>query len=490
MRACSLRDEFIEEVEFLKLRDRVLSLWPTGREVIIEEAIEYQKQLPEDRNFCLVTERLREKGRTVVFPRGGYPLLEDQIRLCKKLVSLGIPLIPINTDSYTRQGRFDKAEEGIKETIRSGRNMLNGYPLINYGVKNNRRLVEEVEGAFNPRCGRLGNALGAEISFASGITGFAATAFIHFGAYEKDSTLGDCIEACRYSWRLMGYYAEKGIMLTAEMHGWIPAGVFPLSVNIATMIAESLMAARQGVKRIIPLIHFMGNIAQDLAWVKVGPRLLREYLDRFGYTDVIIPGVFGAQIPLYPMPHGLGEAFAFICYSAIVATIAGVQSVFLRTVDEGFGIPSEEAHEITYRSANWIFEVVGKQRHLLEHLMDSEEVVQEEKIAEAEIRALLDKLLEMGDGDVVAGSIKAVEQGVLDSPFSPNRHVKGLVLGVKDSKGAVRYLEFGNLPFPKHVKEFHKERLADRERGSKSKLNYMTSIKDFWAFSKGKLIGE
>lgn len=162
----------------------------------------------------------------------------------------------------------------------------------------------------------------------------------------------------------------------------------------------------------------------------------------------------------------------------------------MRTVDEGFGIPSEEAHEITYRSANWIFEVVGKQRHLLEHLMDSEEVVQEEKIAEAEIRALLDKLLEMGDGDVVAGSIKAVEQGVLDSPFSPNRHVKGLVLGVKDSKGAVRYLEFGNLPFPKHVKEFHKERLADRERSSKSKLNYMTSIKDFWAFSKGKLIGE
>lgn len=485
-----LKDERIEEDMFLKMREEVLSLWHTGKEVILEEAIEYQRKLPENRNFYKVTERLKTEGQTVVFPRGGYPLLEDQIRLCKKLVSLGIPLIPINTDSYTRQGRFDKVEEGIKETIRTGRNMLNGYPLINYGVKNNRRLVEEVEGAFNPRCGRLGNALGAEISFASGITGFAATAFIHFGAYEKNCTLEDCIKACRYSWRLMGYYAERGITLAAEMHGWIPSGVFPLSVNIATMIAESLMAARQGVRCIIPLIHFMGNIAQDLAWVKIGKRLLREYLDRFGYEDVIIPGVFGAQIPLYPMPRNLGEAFAFINYSAIVATIAGVQSVFLRTVDEGFGIPTEEAHEITYRSANWIFEVVGKQRYFLEQLVNSKEVEEEEKIAEAEIRAILEKILEMGNGDVVVGSIKAVEEGILDSPFSPNKHVKGLVLGAKDARGAVRYLDFGNLPLPKEVKEFHREKLAERQSHSQVPLDYMTTIRDFWAFSKGKLIGE
>lgn len=328
----------IEKEQFFKMREKVLSLWKTGREVDLEEAIEYQKRLPENRSFLKVVQKLKNEESIVVFPRGGYPLLEDQIRLCKKLVSIGIPLIPINTDSYARQGKFEKVEEALKETIRTGKNMLNGYPLINYGVKNNRRLVQEVEGAFNPRCGRIANALGAEISFASGITGFAATAFIHFGAYEKEPSLAECIRDCRYSWRLIGHYAENGVLIAAEMHGWIPSGVFPLSVNIATMIAESLMAAEQGVKCIIPLIHFMGNIAQDIAWARVGPRLLREYLDRFGYKDVLIPGVFGAQIPLYPMPQTLGEAFAFINYTATVAVLSGVQSVFLRTIERNKGV--------------------------------------------------------------------------------------------------------------------------------------------------------
>lgn len=483
-RSREVRNRRLEERDFFDMRKEVLSQWPTGKEVILEEAIEYQKNLSDNRNFCRVTELLRENKRTIVFPRGGYPLLEDQIKLCKKLVSLGIPLIPINTDSYTRQARFDKAEEGIKETIRTGKNMLNGYPLVNYGVKNNRRLVQEVEGAFNPRCGLWGNRLGAEIAFASGITGYAGTAFIHFGAYEKNVTLIDTIATLQYTWYLMGYYAEHGVVLAAEMHGWIPTGVFPLGVNIATMIAESLMAAEQGVRCIIPLIHFMGNMVQDLAYLEVGPKLLREYLDKFDYKDVKIPGIFAAQIPLYPMPQGIGEAFAFINYSAMVAVIGGAQSIFLRTVEEGYGIPSEEAHEITYRSANWIFEVVGRQQMDFE-LKDLEV---EKWAAEVEIRSILDKILEMGDGDVVIGSIKGVESGVLDSPFSPNRHVKGNVLGVKDLRGAIRYLEFGNLPLPNDLKQFHKEKIREREL-TLGRVDYMTSVEDFWAFSKGKLIG-
>ena len=41
-----------------------------------------------------------------------------------------------------------------------------------------------------------------------------------------------------------------------------------MTVNLAAMIAEALMAAEQGVKSIVPLVHFMGNMAQDLAMVR------------------------------------------------------------------------------------------------------------------------------------------------------------------------------------------------------------------------------
>jgi len=52
----------------------------------------------------------------------------------------------------------------------------------------------------------------------------------------------------------------------------------------------------------------------------------------------------------------------------------------------------------------------------------------EEKLTEMEVRAILDKVLEMGNGDIVLGCIKGVETGILDSPFCPNVNVQDKVL--------------------------------------------------------------
>jgi methylaspartate mutase epsilon subunit len=98
-------------------------------------------------------------------------------------------------------------------------------------------------------------------------------------------------------------------------------------------------------------------------------------------------------------------------------------------------------------------------------------------------------VLEMGNGDIVIGSIKAVKDGVLDSAMSPNIHVRDQVLGAKDSTGAVRYVEFGNLPMPDEVKDFHRRKLASREKSEQRKIDYTVMVKDLWAFSKGELIG-
>lgn len=480
------KNKRIEEDEFLSMRKQVLSTWPTGKEVDLEEAVDYQRSLPERKNVFKIVQWLKEEGRTVVFPRAGTPLLEDMIRLCQRLVDLGVLLIPVTTDSYTRLLQFQKVEEALKESRETGRPKLNGFPIVNYGVKHTRRLVESVrEGGFNPRVSRLAQPIVAEIAFASGMTAIGTCPFISFGAYEKDCTLEEAIRTSQYLSRLVGYYSERGVILTADLHGWIPTGIIPLSVNIATLIASALITAEQGVKSIMPLIHSMGNMVQDIAYVNVTKRLLREYLDRFDFKDVSICGISLQQIPLYPMPQDMGEALAFTHYTAILACLCEAESVFLRTVDEGLGVPDEKAHELTYRSANWIFNVLRGQRIR----MRLEGLEEEERIAEMEIRAILERLLEMGDGDIVLGSIKGVEEGTIDSPFSPNKHVKGLVLGVKDTRGAVRYLEFGKLPIPQEAKEFHRERVAEREKAEGRKIDYMVSIEDFWAFSKGKLKG-
>ena len=120
---------------------------------------------------------------------------------------------------------------------------------------------------------------------------------------------------------------------------------------------------------------------------------------------------------------------------------------------------------------------------------ESEELKIEEEMAEKEIRAIVDKVIEMGDGDVAIGSVRAIEAGVLDSPFAANVHVKDNVMGVRDINGACRYLEFGNLPFPKEVKEFHRAKVAEREADEGIKVDYNVYMKDFWAFSKGMIKG-
>ena len=481
-----LRNRRIDEGHFMEMRKPVLSLWPTGAEVDLDEALAYQKSLPPSKSFLKVVQGLHGDGRTVIFPRGGTPVLEDEISLCRRFVATGIPLIPVTTDSYTRQLQLERAEEALNESMRLGRPMLNGYPLIAHGVKGGRRLVESVdEGAFNPRLSRLSYPLASEIAFASGMTGLALSAFVSFGAYEKKSTLEESIVKCQYVARLMGCYAERGVLLTADIHGWIPTSVFPLSVNLATMIADALICAEQGVLSVVPLVHSMGNLAQDLAWIRVAPRLMREYLDGSGHEDVVIPGVFGAQMPLYPMPQSMGAAFAYLSYTALVAALGKVESVFLRTIDEAAGVPTEEAHALSYASGNWLLRVIREQRIELE----VEGVEEEERIAEMEIRAILDRLLDMGDGDIVEGSVRGVETGVIDSFFSPNRHALDLVTGAKDSRGAVRYVDFGNLPIPEEAREFHRAKLAERSAREGRAMDYHVAVEDLWAFSEGKLIG-
>ena len=63
------------------------------------------------------------------------------------------------------------------------------------------------------------------------------------------------------------------------------------------------------------------------------------------------------------------------------------------------------------------------------------------------------------------------------------------MLGIRDKDGACRYLDFGNLPIPEDIKDFHRQKVAEREKAEGRKMDYYASIEDFWAISKGRLKG-
>jgi len=132
--------------EFLAMRKEVLARWPTGREVDLDEAVAYQREIPKHKNFALTVLRAKAEGITLAQPRGGFATVEEQIALLKCLQDQGgADLLPLTTDSYTRNERFAEAEKGLAQSVSAGRSLLNGLPLVNHGVKAVRRVTQAVE---------------------------------------------------------------------------------------------------------------------------------------------------------------------------------------------------------------------------------------------------------------------------------------------------------------------------------------------------------
>ena len=480
-----VRDERIEESVFLQMHEKEISAWPTGKDIDLDEAVEYQKSLPDDKNFAKRLARYKEEGRTGLYPRSGVPVVEDEIALLKALNSVGVELFPFTTDSYTRNRQFEKARLGLEESIRTGKNKLNGYPIINHGVKTNRRVVESCRGAFDPRSSYGANSFVAEMAFASGMTSMPNSFFGWIAGYDKLVTPQDCIKTAQYLGRLLGWYADRGVILSSACHGWLPNGVVPMYMNMATQIIESLVTTGQGGRAIIPLTNMQGNFAQDLSDIRASEILFPKYFKKLGRGDAFIPGIIGNQSSLFPFPQDRGMAYAYINYTAMVAAVAGLPACSVKTVDESSGVPSIESHLETYRSANWIFEVCRQQNWEV----NAAEVELETSMTVAAVSAIVDKVLELGDGDICVGTVKAIDAGVLDSPFSINKHPRDLCLGARDLHGACRYLEFGNIPLPEEVKQYHREKLRERELVQGVKLGFSASIADFWSLSRGTLTG-
>jgi len=81
-------------------------------------------------------------------------------------------LLPTTIDSYTRQNRYNDAEVGIKESERTGKAMLNGFPAVNHGVAGCRMLIDALDTPLQIRHGTPDARLLTEIAYAGGYTSY------------------------------------------------------------------------------------------------------------------------------------------------------------------------------------------------------------------------------------------------------------------------------------------------------------------------------
>ncbi len=477
-----IQNKRIPEAEFQALRQEVLAQWPTGKEVDLDEAVAYHKSMPEERSFSKKLLEAKKNGKTLVQPRAGVPVVEEHIKLMQYLEEFGeADLLPSTIDSYTRQNRYEEAEDGINESLRLGRAMLNGFPAVNHGVKKCRQVIESVKVPMQVRHGTPDARLLTEITLAGGFTSYEGGGISYNLPYCKNIPMERTIRDWQYADRLVGLYEERGVSINREPYGPLTGTLVPPCISHAAAIIEALLAAEQGVKNITVGYGQCGNLVQDVAAIRTLEELTDEYLAKYGYGDVQVTTVLHQWMGGFPADEA--KAFGVISMGSLIAALSGATKVIVKTPHEAVGIPTMEANAEGLRCTKQVVNMLSDQSFKDERLESEKEIIRRET------RAIVDKCFELGAGDIAVGVCRGVEAGVLDVPFAPCRFNAGLMLPCRDNNGAVRILEMGNLPFGQDIRDFHREKIEERAKAEKRDASFQMVIDDVYAIGKGRLVG-
>ncbi len=244
-------------------------------------------------------------------------------------------------------------------------------------------------------------------------------------------------------------------------------------------IIEGLLAAEQGVRNITLGYGQCGNLIQDVAAVAALKELSAEYLKDY---DVMLTTAFHQWMGGFPQDEA--QAFGVISWGAATAALSKATKVIVKTPHEAFGVPTKEANAEGLRATRQVINMLKDQR-----MISSKELEKEKEIIKRETRQILSKVYELGEGDWAKGAVRAFEAGVLDVPFAPSQFNAGKILPARDNSGAVRFLNFGSIPFDDEIKEFHKRKLAERAKAENREVSFQMVIDDIYAIGQGMLVG-
>jgi methylaspartate mutase epsilon subunit len=474
----SISEKRIDESEFIEMRKANLLRWPTGSDVDFERALERQKSLPDHKRLNLVMRKAVAQGRCLVQPRGGFGTFKDQKELMQIIDKEGLAdIVPTTTDSYTRNEQFALAQKGVDESEKLGRSLLNGYPIVNYGVAKASELIDAIDKPAIMLTGTTMPKLTGEIGFAAGYTGYLGSGIAYTTSYIKELSIEDGIKNYQYLDRLSAMYLDHGVELHRRQPSFLTGTNIPPSIAIIIAILDLLLAAAQGVKNYGLEMGETLHLIQDAAAVKACKELCQEYLSIKGYHDVFTPITLLHWMGAWPQDEA--QAASLVSYGGTLAAISGATSVTTKTLHEAFGIPTPKINADGLRMTRMAIYLARNIK-----LDSMPEFQNEVDLIKSEVRPIVNKVLEMGDGDVALGSVRAFEAGILDIPWSPNKWVKSKVMPARDVDGCLRILDPGNMPFSKEVMEFHTEKLRLRAEKEKQPFDINLAVSSVYEMSE------
>lgn len=478
-----LKNEKIPNDAFMAERKEVLQQWPTGKDIDFQEAVDYQLSIPKEKRFGEKLAQADKNRVTLIQPRAGVALYQEQIELLQYLENEGgADLLPTTIDSYTRLNRYNECEVGIKKSQQSGRSMLNGFPAVNYGAKVCRMVTSALKNPVQVRHGTPDARLLTEIAIAGGFTSYEGGGVSYNIPYSKNHSIENTILYWQYADRLVGMYEEAGVSINREPFGPLTGTLIPPCISNSVAIIEALLAATQGVKDITVGYGQCGNLIQDVAAMRALSKQTKEYLKRYGFNDVRVTTVFHQWMGGFPQDES--KAFGVISWGAAAAALSKATKVIVKTPHEAYGVPTKEANACGLKATKQVVSMLRDQ-----DLRNIPFVISESEVIETEVKCIIDKVEELGHGDIALGTVAGFESGVLDIPFAPNRNNAGKVLPARDNEGAIRILEMGNLPLSQDLRDFHRMKLEERAKSENRQVSLQMVIDDVSAIEKGFLVG-
>ena len=470
-----IRNKRLSDDEFFRIRNtEVLPQWETGKAIQnLDECIDAARELSKGKNIALKLKEAKAKGTHVLIPQFGRALTEYMVEGIQ-FVEQESGLAPngfwnIHSDSYTRKNNYRAAADGIERSRKAGMSMLNGWPVVSFGVEEARKIMRAtaLPLAF-VNCDE-DSRLSSDIVMAAGWCGCNSLTLAEVIPHSKSMPLEEVMRLNQYELRLAGIYTEKGVPScpknTSHFCGYESAGY-----HAFVCVAGALMAAEQGIKYLHNSVGLTMNLIQDIAMIRVTERLCYEYCARFGYD---VEFFSGGYTYLGAWPPGEDEANAMIGWNATIPILGGFPAIILKCQDEAYATPTKEGMARSVKLAKHMLTIMGTQR-----LPESKEQALEEAMIDLEVRTLMEKCLEAGNGDIAIGMCRGVEAGWIDTMLTPWKYNHGKVLVMRDAQNAVRYLDSGDIPLPNEVKEYHREKIAEREEKEGRKAGFDMVVQD------------
>lgn len=420
-------------------RAAVLDQWPTGAAA---GDIEDNARVLADR---VELAGLQQADGILLQPRSGVPGVEQQGRLFEALRAAGADVLSFQVDSLTRDGRYADVERVLADD-----GQLNGFPIVNHGVPALRRLTSQCGVPVQTRHSARDPRLLAEVSLAGGVTAFEGGPVCYNIPYYAELRLDVSLARWRYVDRLVGRYADLGVVIDREFFGTLTATLVPPCVAITINLLEALLAVEQGVRSVSLAYAEQGCRTQDVAAVRVLGRLASEVLAEAG--DVRTATVFHQFMGAFPEEKD--DAELLISESSRTAVLAGADRIVVKTSCEASRIPDATDN------ARALAIVAAGRDDVYTHGFVPDDL--EEQRLEAAVRALLAAIRALRPGDTASCVTEAFRRGYLDVPFSPSRFNAGRLLACRDLSGAVWIVDPGGLPLPAEIAAFESARAGER----------------------------